>query len=307
MESEFTVTEEAAGVRIDSHLAKMTGMARNQVQNALDRKQVLINGRPAKSSHRLESGDRIEILKEIVDMTVLPPLVPRPDLKLTVIHEDDDILVVEKPPGMLMHPAKADDDFTLINAIVARYPEIATVGESEWRPGIMQRLDKDASGLVAIARNQKAYDHLKKQFQDHTILKEYDALVEGEMSGDRGTVDLPIGRAKGSGRMSAHTQAADADRPAITHYEVIGRPPKATRLTVRTETGRTHQIRVHMRSLGHPIVGDALYGRQNGLPSSRLCLHAKRLGFRHPKDNQWVEFACEPPEWGKVAGKRTGG
>ena len=161
----------------------------------------------------------------------------------------------------------------------------------------MQRLDKEASGLIVIGRNQKAYDKLKKQFQNHTILKEYDVLVEGEMVKDEGTINLPIGRAKGSGKMSAHTQAADKDRPAVTHYEVIDRPPKSTRLTVRTETGRTHQIRVHLRSLGHPLVGDPLYGKKDGLNAKRLCLHAKKLGFKHPKDNHWVEFESTPPEW----------
>jgi 23S rRNA pseudouridine1911/1915/1917 synthase len=295
----ITVPESNSGDRLDRFLAEALNISRNQIQKAIADSQVKVNGQVAKVSHRIQLDDEIEILSEISPPGEIPPLVPRPDIELDIVYQDEDLAVISKPSGMLMHPALAKDDNTLAHALITKFPGIIAVGESPLRPGIMQRLDRDASGLVVVALNEKSYQNLKQQFQKHEILKEYDALVQGKITKDEGTIDLPIGRAADGGKMSAHTHPQEGDRSAVTHFHVDERPGKTTRLTVRTETGRTHQIRVHFKAIGHPLVGDYLYGKKgspNQVQADRLFLHAKKLGFHHPADGRWVEFTAPLPQ-----------
>jgi 23S rRNA pseudouridine1911/1915/1917 synthase len=227
-----------------------------------------------------------------------------------VVYEDDHIVVVDKPSGMIVHPAVPGENDSLANALMAQYPEIAKVGDDPQRPGIVHRLDREASGLLVVARTKAAFDALKSQFQQHVVHKEYVVLVDGAPPEDAGTVDLAIGRKASGGKMAARpmlpprmgaieSEPQEDDRKAVTHYRIEEKFAKTTLLAVRTETGRTHQIRVHFNAIGCPVAGDALYGikRQGRFPSPRLFLHARGLAFTHPITDAELSFTAPmPPE-----------
>jgi 23S rRNA pseudouridine1911/1915/1917 synthase len=294
----ITIPAEAAGERLDAYLAKEVPTAsRSRFQKFIKTGVITLNGKQVTPHVALSAGDVIEYPEE----AAAPPTVetlPNPSVKLNIVFEDKDIMVVDKPTGLLVHPAAGETD-TLANGLLALHPTLANVGESPDRPGIVHRLDKDASGLIVIAKTKKAYEHLKKQFQYHTVLKEYTVLVAGETPHDEGAIDMVIGRASFGGKMAARdkSQAKEDDRDALTHYYVEELLPGASLLRVRTETGRTHQIRVHLNALGCPIAGDPLYGTKNKvrINAPRLFLHCRRLAFNHPATNELVEFSSSLP------------
>jgi len=296
MSQEFTVTAEDVGIRLDVFLTRMLdGFSRTHTQAAVEAGQVLVNNKPSTSHYKLRDADVVMVTAEKPQMKII--MTPRPDIKLNVVYEDDEVIVVDKPSGMLTHPAVPTDDTSLAHALLGRMPAIAKIGDSPERPGIVHRLDKDASGLIVVAKTQKSFLALKQQFQDHEIEKAYTVLVDGETPEDAATISLAIGRKKGDGKMAARHTPKEGDREAITHYHVEKRLPKTTLLTVRIETGRTHQIRAHMHAIGCSVVGDNLYGtnREGRLESPRLFLHAKSLTITHPKSGERMTFTSPLP------------
>lgn len=286
-ERELIVPSEASGQRIDRFLAtSMPDLSRTQVQRLIEQGMVLYAGRPTRASQLLHPGT-------IIHVTIPPPvpveLMPEP-IPLDVVYEDADVAVINKPAGMVVHPAPGHPRGTLVNALLARYPDLAISGEV--RPGIVHRLDRDTSGLLVIARHDAALRALVEQQQARRMRKIYQALVVGRPP-VCGTIDAPIGR-------DPHDRlrmAVVADgRPARTHYRVIATFGDYSLLEVQLETGRTHQIRVHLRHLGYPIVGDPVYGpRRSHLRLTRQFLHAGQLGFFHPRNGQWCEFTAPLP------------
>jgi 23S rRNA pseudouridine1911/1915/1917 synthase len=282
-----------AGERVDRAVALLTGWSRREVQDLLEGDQVLVDGKVVAKSHRLTEGDVVELLAE-------PPAVgmPEPDPQVDVVvrHEDDDVLVVAKPAGLVVHPGAGHPDGTLVNGLLARYPELAGVGDAA-RPGIVHRLDRDTSGLLAVARSPAAYDGLVAMLAAHEVDRRYVALVWGGLDAPRGVIDAPIGR---STRRPTRMAVRDAGRAARTEYDVRREYPRtATRADVslldcRLETGRTHQIRVHLQAVGHPVVGDRVYGgARPGIALDRPFLHAATLGFVHPVTG-WPVRVDEP-------------
>lgn len=299
MPKEHTIEETDAGKRLDVFLAeRLAGVSRSAVQKAVKNGEVTLNGERVKPHIALREGDIVAVPDGITAPQGPVELIPRPDIKLDIVHEDDDIIVVNKPSGLLVHPAVLAEQDTLANALLAHCPDIAGVGEGPERPGIMHRLDRDASGLLVIAKDRKAYASLKKQFQKHDIKKEYAVLVHGRPPEDEGTIELSIGRSAKARRMAARPEPMEGDRKAVTHYRIDEHFGDASLLSVRTETGRTHQIRAHFKALGCPVAGDKLYGMRGGktLPVRRLFLHARTLGFRHPKTGEWMEFTAPLPD-----------
>lgn len=218
------------------------------------------------------------------------------DTKPIILYEDEELLVVEKPSGVLVHPDHRETEPTLVDWLLDRYPTIRSVGDSVERPGIVHRLDREASGTLVVAKTAMAFDTLKQQFQKHTMKKIYLVLVHGRVQREEGTIDFPISRSHRTGRMAARPTDESNAAKAITHFDVIGRHPRFTLLKVQTETGRTHQIRTHFLAYDHPVAGDTLYhGRQRD-DCPRLFLHATTLGFTHPATGEWMEFSSPLPE-----------
>src|SRR5687767_6847209 len=273
MKATYKVDKDGAGSRLDAWLAKrLPDVSRSRIQKWIKAGTVLRNGAKETPHVTLQAGDKIAI--DAKDAPAADaPLEPRHE----IVVEDEHIAVVNKPAGLIVHPAIPGESETLANALLAKYPEIASVGDSPERPGIVHRLDREASGLLVVARTPAAFANLKSQFQSHVVKKEYVVLIDGEPPQDSGTIRLSIGRSSSGGKMAARHEPGEDDKDAVTHYRLEEKFPKASLLTVRTETGRTHQIRAHFHALGCPVVGDTLYGlrKQGRLPASRLFLHAK--------------------------------
>jgi 23S rRNA pseudouridine1911/1915/1917 synthase len=275
---QLTVPDALAGERIDRAVALLTGWTRREVQELVAAGAVLVDGEPVPKSRKLEAGSVIELLDE---PTVAGRPAADPSIPVVVRHEDDDVVVVAKPAGLVVHPGAGHPDGTLVNGLLARYPELASVGDPA-RPGIVHRLDRDTSGLLVVARTQAAYDGLVAMLAAHDVERRYDALVWGVPAAARGVVDAPIGR---SVRRPTRMAVREGGRGARTAYEVQATYPQAgvARLECRLETGRTHQIRVHLQAIGHPVVGDPVYGgRRAALALDRPFLHAGGLAFTHP-------------------------
>jgi 23S rRNA pseudouridine1911/1915/1917 synthase len=268
----------------------ITGWSRAEVQAIADRGDITIDGRVVAKSRKLAAGERVDVLGR-----PSPTVPPGPEaVPLEVVYEDADVIVVDKPAGLVVHPGAGHDHGTLVQGLLARYPELATVGEVD-RPGIVHRLDRETSGLMVVARTARAYDALVDALVARAVTREYDALVWGHPENPRGVVDARIGRsATRRTRMAVRTEGKEAR----TVYEVVewfGRPETA-RLTCRLETGRTHQIRVHLSAIGHPVVGDAAYGgRRAGIDLDRPFLHAEHLAFAHPVSGEPLEFRAPRP------------
>jgi len=286
---EFQVA--AVAPRLDRYLAEQqTHLTRAHIQVLIKAGLVTVNGQPARPSQRLRPGDRVRV--------VVPP--PEPlaleaePLPLRVVYEDSDIIVVDKPSGLVVHPAPGHREHTLVNALLAHCPDLAGI-KGTIRPGIVHRLDKDTSGLLVVAKTDAAQQSLSQQIAQRAITKGYLALVVGRLSPERGTVDAPIGRHPVDRKRMA---VVPNGREAVTRYEVLRYYRDCTLVDVRPVTGRTHQIRVHMAHLGHPIAGDPIYGRgvARRVEVPRLFLHAYLLGLRLPSDGRWVEFRAELPE-----------
>ncbi len=291
--SRLTVGRTAAGARLDRWLAEsLPDLSRSRIQHLIAGQHVTVNGAATKASHRLHGGETIEI-----DVLPLPPddLVPEP-IALTVLHEDDHVLVIDKPAGMVVHPGAGNATGTLAAAALAHAPAIAAVGGPR-RPGIVHRLDKDTSGVLVMAKTRAAYEGLTAQLVERSVTRRYVAVVHGRVGLTAGVVDAPMGRDP-SHRQRMAVRPAGKGKRAVTHYRVVERFPHFTYLELRLETGRTHQIRVHMASLGHPVVGDRTYGRSHGkqpIASEGLALHAVTLAFLHPISQKRLEFTAAFP------------
>ena len=288
-----TVTAAAGGIRIDALLSEqMPELSRNFIQQLIAQGQVTINGRKAKKSDRPEAGDKIE-----VEVPEAKPLeVTAQEIPLDIVYEDSDVIVVNKPRGMVVHPAPGHEDGTLVNALMAHCGVSLSGINGVLRPGIVHRIDKDTSGLVIAAKNDSAHRSLAEQLKDHTLSRTYETVVCGNMREDSGTVDAPIGRHPVDRKRRAVTDRGS--KRAVTHWRVLERFPGYTHLQCALETGRTHQIRVHMAYIGHPILGDTVYGHKKPeLGQSCQCLHARRLQFIHPTTGELITVECHLPEY----------
>jgi len=287
----LTVPEGLDGERLDAALARMFGLSRSKAAELIGAGLVLVGGQPAAKSDRVAAGEPLEVTLP----APRPVAPPRSVEGLNVIYSDDDILVVDKPIGVAAHPAPGWDGPTVIGGLQASGHTIATSGAAE-RQGIVHRLDANTTGLMAVAKSEHAYSALKRAFRERTVDKRYHALVQGHPDPLRGTIDAPTGRhPSGDGRFAVVAEG----RPSVTHYDTIEAFRGASLVDVGLETGRTHQIRVHMSAIKHPCVGDLLYGADPVLAERpglhRQWLHAVSLAFEHPADGRWVEFRSDYP------------
>lgn len=287
------ITAQESGERIDALLARsLENMTRSSAQRLLEGGMVTLGGNPVKKNYKTVSGDSFEIILPDARETELVP----EDIPLDIVYEDDDVIVVNKPRGMVVHPAPGHSSGTLVNALMYHCGESLSGIGGEKRPGIVHRIDKDTSGLIIAAKNDFAHLGLSSQLSDRSLSREYEAIVCGRVKDDDGTVDAPIGRHPVDRKRMCVTDRGS--RNAVTHYHVIGRYSGYTHVRCRLETGRTHQIRVHMAYIGHPVLGDLVYGRkkpEKGL--SGQCLHAKRLKFIHPRSGEHVELEIPLPRY----------
>ncbi|MFQ5961983.1 MAG: RluA family pseudouridine synthase [Candidatus Methylomirabilales bacterium] len=288
----FEVPQGEAGRRLDQFLVQSSGLSRAAVQHLIHQERVRIGDRPRKASYRVRTRDRIVV-------TFPPPepsgIEPEP-IPLDLLYEDDDLLVINKPPGLLVHPGAGRRHGTIVNALLYHYPGISGIGGVE-RPGIVHRLDKETSGCLLVAKTEMAHQTLTRQFETRQVKKIYLALVHGSVRARRGKVTLPIGRhERERKRMAVRTRKG---REAETAYEVLGLAPECTLVEVMPTTGRTHQIRVHFATMGHPVVGDKLYGgrrqRKSRWKVERQLLHAWKLAFTHPRTGERVESTAPLP------------
>jgi 23S rRNA pseudouridine1911/1915/1917 synthase len=294
MEEEIlSIIAEESGERIDALLAHMVdGMSRSAAQRLIEQGAVLLDGRPVQKNTRCDAGTQITVvLPEAQDIPLRPQNLP-----LDVIYEDDDLIVVNKPRGMVVHPAPGHPDGTLVNALLWHCGDSLSGVGGERRPGIVHRIDKDTSGLLIVAKNDFAHQILSSQLADRSLSRVYEAVVRGRLRDDSGTIDRPIGRHPTDRKRMAVTERNS--RPAVTHWEVLARYNSYTHVRCRLETGRTHQIRVHMASIGHPLLGDGVYGApspEKGLEGQ--CLYARELKFIHPRTGEHVHLKTELPSW----------
>ena len=286
------ITAEESGERIDALLARnLEELSRSAVQRLIEQGVVSLNGRPVKKNYKCAPGDCFQIV--LPDVEELP-LVPQ-DIPLDIVYEDGDLVVVNKARGMVVHPAPGHPDGTLVNALLWHCGDSLSGIGGEKRPGIVHRIDKDTSGLLIVAKNDFAHLGLSAQLSDHSLYREYEAIVRGNLRQDSGTVNAPIGRHPTDRKRMAVT--SKNAKPAVTHWQVIARYRGYTHIRCRLETGRTHQIRVHMAYLGHPILGDTVYGARKPVPGLQgQCLHAVGLRFVHPRTGETVELTCPLPE-----------
>ena len=275
-------------MRLDKYVAeKFPDLSRTQAQRLIDDGYVTVNDRVAKAGVKLDAGDRVSITLPLPPPS---PLLPEA-MPLNIIYEDSDLLVIDKPAGLAVHPAPGHPSHTLVNALLSRVPDLPESGSL--RPGIVHRLDKDASGVMVVAKNSTAQLDLIGQFKTHSVVKAYVVLVKGRLTADDGVIEAPIGRDPRNRKRMA-VVAEGKGREARTHYHVVKHLESYTLLEVRPETGRTHQIRVHLSAIGYPVVGDTTYGVKSD-HLSRQFLHACRLGFKLPSTGEYVEFTSELP------------
>ena len=292
MTRELTAATEHAGVRLDAFLSADGALTRSQAARLIAEGRVRVNGKPAAKSARLSGGETVTVDVPQLRETALPPQ----DIPLDVVYEDEDVIVLNKPKGLVVHPAPGHADGTLVNALLHHCGDSLSGIGGEKRPGIVHRIDRDTSGLIIAAKNDAAHLALSAQLKDHSLSRTYECLVTGNMKQDSGTVDAPIGRSSADRKKMA---VVPTGRRAVTHWEVVARYPGVTHLRCRLETGRTHQIRVHMAYIGHPILGDTVYGAKKPVPGlTGQCLHATGLRFIHPRTGEPVELHCPlPPEF----------
>ena len=290
----MTLYADISGERLDAFLARTAQMTRSAAQKLIEGGCVRRNGRPGKKNDRLEPGDAIEYtLPEPVEVDIAPT-----EMQLDIVYEDADVLVINKPKGLVVHPAPGHSDDTLVNGLLYAMGDSLSGINGELRPGIVHRIDKDTSGLLAVAKNDLAHTVLASQLKDHSMARTYEAIVCGGFREDSGTVDAPIGRHPSDRKKMCVTLRNSKE--AVTHWEVVARYRGYTHVRCRLETGRTHQIRVHMAHIGHPILGDTVYGHKNKeLGQDTQCLHAGLLCFRHPRDGRPVIVSADLPAYFK--------
>lgn len=284
---------EDAGVRLDKLLSlKVQDMTRSAAEKLISEGFVLSRGIVLTKSYKGNAGDCIDLtIPEPVGLDVQPENIP-----LEIMYEDDDLLVVNKPKGMVVHPAAGNHEGTLVNALLAHCGDSLSGINGVIRPGIVHRIDKDTSGLLIVAKNDFAHQNLAAQIKAHSFTRVYEAVVHGNLKDDDGTVDAPIGRHPVDRKKMAVT--LKNSRNAVTHYHVIAQYNGFTHVQCRLETGRTHQIRVHMAYLGHPVAGDPVYGPKKPVPNlNGQCLHARVIGFQHPRDGRYIEISSDLPAY----------
>ena len=292
-EFQFTVSFEEENNRLDKYLCeKLSSFTRSFLQKNIDAGNVTKNGVVLPKNYKVSAGDQLRVI------------VPQPEklevaaeqIPLAIVYEDGDLLVVNKPKGMVVHPAAGNYSGTLVNALLAHCGESLSGINGVIRPGIVHRIDKDTSGLLIVAKNDLAHQNLAQQIKEHTFTRIYEAVVYGTIKDEAGKVDAPIGRHPAERKRMAVTEKNA--RNAVTYYEGVARYEGFTHIRLKLETGRTHQIRVHMAYLGHPVAGDPVYGPKKVITSLHgQCLHARVIGFRHPRDGRYLEFTSELPEY----------
>lgn len=285
------VNPEDTGTRLDAWLAgQLPDVTRSAAARLCEEGRVTAAGKPLAKNYRLGGGEAVSVaLPDPEPVDVAPQ-----DIPLDVVYEDSDVIVVNKPKGLVVHPAPGHPDGTLVNALLHHCGDSLSGIGGEKRPGIVHRIDRDTSGLIIAAKNDAAHLALAAQLADHTLARTYECLAVGNFRQDSGTVNAPIGRSRSDRKKMA---VVAGGRPAITHWEVLARYPGVTHLRCRLETGRTHQIRVHLAYIGHPILGDTVYGNKKPVPGlTGQCLHATGLRFLHPRTGRPVELTCPRPE-----------
>lgn len=297
----MTIICEEAGLRLDAFLSgKVEELSRSGVQKLMESGGILVNGGPVKKNYKTRPGDEIQIeLPEPEPVNILPENIP-----LDIRYEDEDVIVINKPKGLVVHPAPGHWSGTLVNALMYHCRDSLSGINGELRPGIVHRIDMDTSGLLIVAKNDFAHGALAEQLKDHSLSRVYEAVVVGNIRQDSGTIDAPIGRHPVDRKRMAVTEKNS--RPAVTHYQVLTRYGGYTHLQLQLETGRTHQIRVHLSWQNHPIVGDQVYGRGKDLGLDSQCLHARTLRFRHPRTGELVTVTSELPEYFETVLKKLG-
>ncbi|EOT29327.1 RluA family pseudouridine synthase [Enterococcus saccharolyticus] len=284
---EVTITDEKG--RLDKVLTeKLTDYSRSQIQQWLKEEAVTLEGTPVKANYKVKNGNHFVItIPEAVTLDLIAE-----DIPLDIVYQDEDVAVINKPQGMVVHPSAGHPNGTLVNALLYHLKDLSSINDVV-RPGIVHRIDKDTSGLLMIAKNDAAHEALAKQLKDKTSLRKYVALVHGNISHDKGTINAPIGRSKTNRKMQA---VIEDGKPAVTHFTVLERFGAFTLVELQLETGRTHQIRVHMHYIGFPVAGDPVYGPKKTLKGNGQFLHAKLLGFTHPRTQEQMVFEAPLPE-----------
>lgn len=278
--------------RIDVFVSEIADVTRSRAAKLISDGCVQINNKTAQKSDKLQMGDKVSVtVPEPLEYDVLPQ-----NLNLQIIFEDEHLLVVNKPKGMVVHPAAGNYEGTLVNGLMYHCKDNLSGINGVMRPGIVHRIDKNTSGLLIVAKNDNAHNFLAQQIKEHSFTREYEAIVYGNFKDDKGTINAPIGRHPVKRKQM--TVTSTASRNAVTHYEVLERFGEFTHLKLRLETGRTHQIRVHMAYIGHPVAGDDVYGPKKVITElSGQCLHARKIGFIHPVSREYLEFSSPLPEY----------
>lgn len=288
----FTIGEQKVGARLDAFLSEsIEGQSRSYIQKLIEQELVLVNGKTSKSNYKLRINDRIEV--QIPDP--VPLEVKAEEIDLNIVYEDEDVIVINKPQGMVVHPAHGNYTGTIVNALLSHCDNLSGIN-GVMRPGIVHRIDKDTSGIIVIAKNNEAHVSLSEQLKEHSIARRYNALVEGRIKNETGTIETLIGR-NPKDRKEMAVVARNGKR-AVTHFKVLESFDNYTFIEARLETGRTHQIRVHMAHIGHPIVGDPVYGyKKQRFETQGQLLHARVLGFVHPRTGEYMEFEAPLPDY----------
>ena len=298
----FSIPPELDGERVDRAVSQLVeGLSRSAVQRLIEEGNLIKNRQPVSKNDRVKAGDSVRVtMREPRAIEAQPQEIP-----LDIRYEDDDLLVVNKPKGMVVHPAPGNPDNTLVNALLYHCGASLSGINGMIRPGIVHRIDKDTSGLLVVAKNDFAHASLARKIKEHTFTREYSAVVHGRLKEPSGTVDAPIGRHPTKRKQMAVTDCHS--RNAVTHYETVAELDGFTQIRVRLETGRTHQIRVHMAYIGHPVAGDPVYGPKKSAPGlDGQCLHAGLIGFCHPRDGRYLEVASELPPYFTAFLRRIG-
>ena len=290
----YQVSDGQSGIRIDRYLSEMNEeLSRSYIQKLLKEQKITVNGSAVKANYKVQEGDEISVaVPDIKEPDILPE-----DIPLDILYEDNDVLIVNKPKGMVVHPSAGHTSGTLVNAIMFHCKDNLSGINGVLRPGIVHRIDKDTTGALLVCKNDNAHRNLAEQLKEHSIRRRYRAIVAGVLKEDEGTIEGPIGRHPIDRKKMAVNEKNG--KPAITHYKVLERFGNYTYMQFQLETGRTHQIRVHMASIGHPLLGDTLYssGRSPFKHLQGQTLHAKTIGFVHPKSGEYMEFSAPLPEY----------
>lgn len=288
----ITLKSEGNGKRIDAYVSSNTDITRSRAASLLEEGNITVNGVVPLKSYKLKIGDEICVnIPDPIELDVVAQ-----DIPLDIVYEDEHLLVVNKPKGMVVHPAAGNYDGTLVNALLFHCKGSLSGINGVMRPGIVHRIDKDTSGLLIVAKNDTAHLFLAEQIKEHSFTREYEAVVHGNIKADNGSIDAPIGRHPVKRKQMAVTP--ENSKNAVTHFTVLQRFGDFTHVRLRLETGRTHQIRVHMSYIGHAVAGDEVYGPKNVVKGlGGQCLHAKKIGFIHPQTHEYMEFDSELPQY----------